>query len=439
MEQAIHGVREQYSLLASMVRRQELFVPMLGIWVASFGGALHAPVTTYFQVEVGASTAQIGNFGIIRTAGVLLVSPLYGWLLDRRSAYLPAVLSAFCCTFGCLMHGFAFDVAGLYFASVILALGAVNFWNVVGAYVALATPREQRHVVVTGFQVQVATLRLIGTSLYPAVDSLLKAVGVEQKLLRYRIHMSECSIFCVFAFVYLVVRFQPAAWVEDGDRAGESKKAEQPVKYSQIMLLLVTSVIQTFGETVITVLWPLHIRKLGLGSHDYAWLQLLSQLLIILSTLGYPPLTRLLGHRATASSLPMIASATSALAFLQPDASLYGQLVHISNVLTFLAVCGTMKVCYQHLTTLAVPASQQGRVFSLLNVLGSVGTIAGNLVATRFSEHETSFTSKGATPFLVTSSLFRTVGCAIVGVLCVPIEDSIKKAAVHAADGHQHQ
>ena len=31
----------------------------LGIWVASFGGALHAPVTTYFQVEVGASTAPL--------------------------------------------------------------------------------------------------------------------------------------------------------------------------------------------------------------------------------------------------------------------------------------------------------------------------------------------------------------------------------------------
>ena len=27
--------------------------------------------------------------------------------------------------------------------------------------------------------------------------------------------MSECSIFCVFAFIYLVFRFQPAAWVED--------------------------------------------------------------------------------------------------------------------------------------------------------------------------------------------------------------------------------
>lgn len=63
--------------------------------------------------------------------------------------------------------------------------------NVVGAYVALATPRDQRHVVVTGFQVQVSVLRLVGTSLYPVVDSMLIACGIERKLLRYRIHMSS--------------------------------------------------------------------------------------------------------------------------------------------------------------------------------------------------------------------------------------------------------
>ena len=73
-----------------MLRRRELFVPMLGIWFASLGGALHAPVTTYFQVELGASTVELGNFGVIRTLGVLLVSPLYGYLLDRQSAYTPA-------------------------------------------------------------------------------------------------------------------------------------------------------------------------------------------------------------------------------------------------------------------------------------------------------------------------------------------------------------
>jgi len=47
------------------------------------------------------------------------------------------VLSAFCCTFGCLFHGFAPDVSGLYLASVVLALGAVNFWTGIGAAAAV--------------------------------------------------------------------------------------------------------------------------------------------------------------------------------------------------------------------------------------------------------------------------------------------------------------
>ena len=46
------------------------------------------------------------------------------------------VLSAFCCTFGCLFHGFAPDVSGLYLASVVLALGAVNFWTGIGVAAA---------------------------------------------------------------------------------------------------------------------------------------------------------------------------------------------------------------------------------------------------------------------------------------------------------------
>eukprot|EP00930_Biecheleria_cincta_P050758 TRINITY_DN35935_c0_g1_i1.p1 TRINITY_DN35935_c0_g1~~TRINITY_DN35935_c0_g1_i1.p1 ORF type:complete len:471 (+),score=59.18 TRINITY_DN35935_c0_g1_i1:53-1414(+) len=420
MEQLRHAAREQLGFLFNMVRRVELFVPMVGIWVASFGGALHAPVTTYFWMEVGASTEQIGNFGVIRTAGVLLVSPFYGWLLDKRSAYTPAVLSAFCCTFGCLFQGFAPDPVGLYLASVVLALGAANFWNVVGAYVALATPRDQRPVVVSGFQVQVAILRLLGTSLYPMLDSLLISGGVEDKLPRYRIHMSICSFFCIFGFFYIVFRFRPADRTQAHDEQRELQKLDQPVRKSQLLLLLSTCAVQAFGETVITVLWPMHIRKLAWDSHEYAYLQLASQLLVIVGTLVYPPLTRLLGQRATASCLPMIASCTAALAFLQPDPTPRGQAVHVCNVLTFLAINGTMKVCFQHLATLAVPASQQGRVFSLFNMLTSIGTIAGNLFATRYAEHETRFTTRGATPFLVASSLFCTMGVFVVGALCVP-------------------
>eukprot|EP00438_Fugacium_kawagutii_P008710 Skav236660 [mRNA] locus=scaffold3354:75121:80933:+ [translate_table: standard] len=223
---------------------------MLGIWVASFGGALHAPVTTYFQVE-----AEIGNFGVIRTVGVLLVSPLYGWLLDRHSAYTPAV--------PCLATSHP-GVEATETCEDLRAEGIITVWNVVGAYVALATPREQRHVVVTGFQAA------------------------------------------------------------------------------------------------------------GLGLQQWQ-----------------------------------------------------------------------IQVCYQHLATMAVPPAHQGRIFSLLNVLSSLGNILGNLVATRFSEHETAFYSRGSFPFLVTSSLFCTMGCSVVGFLCVPMEElhhpKLARVVGASDDAHEHQ
>jgi len=292
--------------------------------------------------------------------------------------------------------------------------------NVVVAYVALATPRDLRPVVVSGFQVQVAALRLIGTSLYPAWDSLLIAGGLDDKLLRYRVHMSVCSIFCLYAFFYMVVRFKPAVQTEKIEQDRETQKLDQPINKLQLLLLLATLTVQAFGETVVTVLWPLHVRKLGWDSHEYAYLQLASQLLVILGTVGYPPLLRMLGQRAIASGLPMLASFTCAVAFLPGDATLYGQTVHVFNALAFLSVCSIMKVCFQHLTTLAVPPALQGRIFSLLNMLAAAGNIAGNLFGTRLAEHETSLAGKGTTPFLLASSLFCLVGCMVVGMLVVP-------------------
>merc|ERR1711924_23263 len=137
------------------------------------------------------------------------------------------------------------------------------------------------------------------------------------------------------------------------------------------------------------------------------------------------------------SCLPMLAGITSALAFLQPDPSSYGQMVHAFNALIFLSVCGTMKVCFQHLTTVSVPPGLQGRIFSLLNMLSSIGSIAGNLFGTRFADHETSFAGKGATPFLLASSLFCTMGCTVVATLIVPESETLPhgtKVAAHDDD-----
>ena len=90
-------------------------------------------------------------------------------------------------------------------------------------------PREKRAVAVSGFQVQVSSLRLLGTSLYPLWDSVLVAgyftnlsqtllggdVG-EDRLLRDRVHMSVCSFFCVFGFFYMLAVFRPVRGAEEG-------------------------------------------------------------------------------------------------------------------------------------------------------------------------------------------------------------------------------
>merc|ERR1712050_280504 len=105
------------------------------------------------------------------------------------------------------------------------------------------------------------------------------------------------------------------------------------------------------------------------------------------------------------------------------------------NSLAFLSVCGAMKVCFQHLATVSVPPAMQGRVFSLLNMLSSLGAIGGNLFGTRFSEHETSFSGKGATPFLLTSSLFFAVGSLVVTALTSPpVEPAPASAKVCAQE-----
>lgn len=58
-------------------------------------------------------------------------------------------------------------------------------------------------------KVQISALNLLGIAIYPGCDWLLIWAGLGERLIRYRIHMSACSVFCVFGFVYMLVRFRP--------------------------------------------------------------------------------------------------------------------------------------------------------------------------------------------------------------------------------------
>ena len=85
--------KNHFDLLLMFWRDKAFRAPMLVIWVASFGGALHAPVTTYFYLEVGATATDIGWMGFTATLGGLVHAPFYGWLLDTKSAYTAMMLS----------------------------------------------------------------------------------------------------------------------------------------------------------------------------------------------------------------------------------------------------------------------------------------------------------------------------------------------------------
>ena len=74
-----------------------LRLPMLCVWTASFGGALHYPCTTYFYLLLGATKRDIGNFGLVVYWPDVVLAPVYGHVVDARGAYPAIVVTACSC------------------------------------------------------------------------------------------------------------------------------------------------------------------------------------------------------------------------------------------------------------------------------------------------------------------------------------------------------
>ena len=100
LHEAIAGQWEQ---LQHFWRTPALRIPIINIWVATFGAALHGPCTTFFLLELGLTTAEIGNGGMLMSLPDLFLAPLYGWALDRFGAYPVICVTAGCCAFGCIV------------------------------------------------------------------------------------------------------------------------------------------------------------------------------------------------------------------------------------------------------------------------------------------------------------------------------------------------
>lgn len=196
---------EPDGVLASQVRTLRLFLsnpptrtPSIVLYVASFGGALHAAVTTYYYLAIGADETDIGWLGFVMSAGALVGAPLSGLALDAHGPWAPLSITAVACAGGCLWRGMAKSIASLRMGAILLGIG-VNMWTVVLGHLVKSFPPSMRSEVLSGFGVQIAVLQLAGKGIFPLAEySLHRIVGMEDTLLRYRIHMGICTFFCFY-------------------------------------------------------------------------------------------------------------------------------------------------------------------------------------------------------------------------------------------------
>merc|ERR1712137_21657 len=185
-----------------------------------------------------------------------------------------------------------------------------------------------------------------------------------------------------------------------------SKMMKFLCKYNQLLLCAVVLFIQSFGESLARVLWPIYIKgRLDWDSHELAYLETAARVAVILGTVAYPSgiLTVFRGsERAAAAGIPLVAGFSCLVGFIEAEHLLAGttanskstttskpfsirHLLHIANILVFLASCATIRVCFQSLATVKVHRKVQARVFSFLGVVTSLGVISGNMFGTRFS------------------------------------------------------
>jgi len=197
-------IQTQKKTLHLFISNPSTRTPVIVLYVATFGGSLHSAVTTYFYLEIGATEIDIGHLGFIISIGALIGAPICGIALDKYGPWIPISITAAACSVGCLWRGMASSLSSLRLGSVLLGIGN-NVFTVVLGHLVKSNPPSLRSEVLSGFAVQLTTLQLLGKGIFPLLEYILhNIVGLENVLVRYRIHMGFCTFFCFYGTVALL-------------------------------------------------------------------------------------------------------------------------------------------------------------------------------------------------------------------------------------------
>eukprot|EP01061_Rhynchopus_euleeides_P042983 TRINITY_DN7498_c0_g1_i2.p1 TRINITY_DN7498_c0_g1~~TRINITY_DN7498_c0_g1_i2.p1 ORF type:complete len:509 (+),score=105.53 TRINITY_DN7498_c0_g1_i2:200-1726(+) len=413
-------VAEQLAVAQHFLDEDVFRGAIIMIWVASFGSALHAPVTTFYYLALGATELDIGVYGMVTAGGGMLLAPLYGWLLDKSGSFPVMTFSCLLCATGCLIRGVApnrmWCLAGVF----LLGLGGGNLWTATLSHITRHTPESRRSAHLSGYLVQVGTLRILGKSLYPLCDGGLLYFGVHDELLRFRYNMAFCTVFCfygIFVLIYhrkglsqemravqspLAPQQAPRTPATPPDLEGQEVLAEgdlpqsdaspspepaSPVPKShkyELMMCGISVCAQSIAATTLTILWPLFLHdQYGWGALEYSYVLFISSVLMTGCVSLAPYLERTQGHLQSAAALCLLTGASALAAFTSPlytPNAFLSKAVHVCAAMVAMSAVSCLEPVVKSLSSLFALPSSQARAFGGLASAQGVGEMVGSML-----------------------------------------------------------
>ena len=194
----------QFEIFRHLILHPRLFVAVVIYWVERVGTGLGIAVVPFYYLELGLTPTMMGQLSTAAFFFSILPSPVYGWIQDRFGPLYTIMLSSGACAVGCLIRGTATSFENLLVSSSLNGFGGGNMMSMVTAHLASLTPPDQRALVLSAVSLQAMCLKMGGQLLYPFWDEML-ALGVESRMLRFRVTLSVCTLFCFFGVVNLAV------------------------------------------------------------------------------------------------------------------------------------------------------------------------------------------------------------------------------------------
>jgi len=377
--------------------------PVIVIWLAVFGGALHTPALPFFYTAIGLSPFQFGVTKAVVNLGSLFTTPVHGYLMDKTWLEGNALVVAVSfCGFGCLLRALASGFGTALASSAALAFSG-NFITLTQAFISSHTPSRDRALYLGTFNFTWKLLSISGKGSYPMWARIVEDwFGVREDLKRYRVTMMLCGIPCLLGFFVLI------RWATLGGGSHvpiivtPRSTPSSAHNYWALGRLAAALMVKSLAASLSLTIWPLFLsRYYGFTDINYASVVFTSSFLSAIAVLG----SSVLPLRSTAMASCTIAAFCLVMAFVWK----WNTWVHCALGVVGFASVELLGQCLNVAFSILSSQRTQGLSFGMISVSDALGGIAGNLGGSGLYQfgvdHTTHGVLGGAIPFLMTGLL----------------------------------